>query len=376
MQHLVLWAVVGLFLSLPAYSQDEFGDNLVSFPEGYTPREVGSLLGHRFLNGKHLLHEGKWIHYAEVCTWYGALKYAGAAKDDKLCRALKEKFDTFWEKESQYLPPMNHVDLNMFGSLPFELYLATRDKKYYDLAMPYADSQWATPPADAPLQERVYARDGYSWQTRLWIDDMYMITILQAQAYRASGDSKYLNRAAREMVYYLQELQRSNGLFFHAPDVPYYWARGNGWMAVGMCEMLKALPKDHPDRPYILESYHKMMETLKEYQNMEGTWNQLIDKVDCWPETSGSAMFAYAMITGVKHGWLEEDEYTPVARKAWMGLVPYITKEGDVREVCVGTNKKNDEQYYYDRPRITGDYHGQAPYLWCAYALMENVEGK
>ena len=31
----------------------------------------------------------------------------------------------------------------------------------------------------------------------------------------------------------------------------------------------------------------------------------------------------------------------------------------------------NDKQYYYDRPRITGDYHGQAPYLWCVTALME-----
>jgi len=37
----------------------------------------------------------------------------------------------------------------------------------------------------------------------------------------------------------------------------------------------------------------------------------------------------------------------------------------------VGTNKKNSKQYYYDRPRRTGDYHGQGPYLWCAAALME-----
>ena len=24
----------------------------------------------------------------------------------------------------------------------------------------------------------------------------------------------------------------------------------------------------------------------------------------------------------------------------------------------------------YDRPRIIGDYHGQAPMLWCTYALL------
>lgn len=38
---------------------------------------------------------------------------------------------------------------------------------------------------------------------------------------------------------YLDELQRTNGLFYHAPDVPYFWGRGNGWMAAGMAEVLR-----------------------------------------------------------------------------------------------------------------------------------------
>ncbi len=45
-----------------------------------------------------------------------------------------------------------------------------------------------------------------------------------------------------------------------------------------------------------------------------------------------------------------------------MALIPYINEEGDVTEVCIGTNKKNDKQYYYDRRRIVGDYHGKLPY--------------
>ena len=40
---------------------------------------------------------------------------------------------------------MNHVDVNMFGSLPLELYLLTKDKKYWYLGLPYADSQWELP---------------------------------------------------------------------------------------------------------------------------------------------------------------------------------------------------------------------------------------
>ena len=42
------------------------------------------------------------------------------------------------------------------------------------------------------------------------------------------------------------------------------------------------------------------------YSWISGLWNQLIDEKDCWTETSGSAMFTYAMILGVKNGWLED----------------------------------------------------------------------
>ena len=49
--------------------------------------------------------------------------------------------------------------------------------------MKYADTQWDVP-TDATPKQQVYADKGYSWQTRLWIDDMFMITTIQAQAYK------------------------------------------------------------------------------------------------------------------------------------------------------------------------------------------------
>ena len=99
-------------------------------------------------------------------------------------------------------------------------------------------------------------------------------------------------------------------------------------------------------------------------------WHQLIDDPQSWPETSCTGMFAFAFITGVKNGWLDEPTYGPAARKAWIGLSGYIDDTADVREVCEGTNKKNDRQYYLDRKRNVGDMHGQAPVLWCATALL------
>jgi hypothetical protein len=41
-----------------------------------------------------------------------------------------------------------------------------------------------------------------------------------------------------------------------------------------------------------------------------------------------------------------------------------------VTQVCEGTGKKDSLEYYYQRKRRTGDFHGQAPVLWTAGALL------
>ena len=227
---------------------------LKNFPEGYTPDEIGRRISYRFVTEKHALHAGKWIGYPETFYWNGSLKYAAAAKDKALIKLLQARFEHLFTTEKALLPIKNHVDLNMFGSLPLELYWVTKDERYKEVGLPYADTQWEVP-EDAKPEEKAWAEKGYSWQTRLWIDDMYMITIVQTHAYKVTNDSKYIDRAAKEMVMYLDELQRPNGLFYHAPDVPFYWGRGNGWMAAGMAELLRYLPKKHKDRPRIMEGY-------------------------------------------------------------------------------------------------------------------------
>jgi len=81
-------------------------------------------------------------------------------------------------------------------------------------------------------------------------------------------------------------------------------------------------------------------------------------------------MYTFAMITGVKRGWLEPVVFGTAARKAWIGLVGYVDQNGDMTNVCEGTDKKNDIAYYLARKRRTGDFHGQAPVLWSATALL------
>lgn len=374
-------------------TEKKTADVFSGFPQEADPVKVGEVIAGRFLSRPHS-NTGSWyteeqrkdttlfnnpvgyVVYPDVCAWYGALRYAGEAGNKELLDRLTERAArVVYGDEKNLIPVANHVDNNVFGVVPLEVYRTTGDKRFLDLGLYMADEQFKTltPEEYAQLDDthKKWVDDGLSWNTRMWIDDMYMITILQAQAYKVTGDRKYIGRAAHEMVAYLDELQKENGLFHHADDVPVYWGRGNGWMAAGMAELLDCLPDDDPNRARIMEGYRKMMTTLLQLQDEGGMWHQILDDPKAWPETSGSGMFAFAFIKGVKKGWLDADTFGGPARKAWIALCSYINGDGDMTDICIGTNKKNDYQYYLDREKVTGDLHGQAPMLWCAAALLE-----
>jgi unsaturated rhamnogalacturonyl hydrolase len=369
-----LFIMMGLLIftesvQLSAQKPKESSD-LKNWPKGCSPQEVGKRVAEHFAV-RPLPVAPKKIPYPEVCTWYGSLTFAGLTNDKQLATKLEDRFQPLFGADSVIVPAPNHVDNTVFGGVPFELFILTKNQKYLSMAKRIADRQWEAPQGNriSPSAIRYY-KNGLTPQTRMWIDDMYMITLVQTQAYRATGDEKYITRAAREMVVYLDSLQMSNGLFYHAPDVPFFWGRGNGWMAAGMSELLTSLPKNNSDRTRIMKGYTTMMASLLKFQAPDGTWKQLIDEPTSWTETSSTGMFAFAMITGVKNGWLDKETYGAAARKAWLGLITYINENDEIREVCEGTNKKNDRQYYFDRKRNIGDLHGQAPVMWCASALL------
>ena len=86
----VLYIIIFTIFASTSVAQNRI---LKKFPKGYTPEEVGIKVANRFLSGKHMLHGGKWIHYAEVCTWYGAVRFASESKNKELSRQLQERFD-------------------------------------------------------------------------------------------------------------------------------------------------------------------------------------------------------------------------------------------------------------------------------------------
>ena len=77
-----------------------------------------------------------------------------------------------------------------------------------------------------------------------------------------------------------------------------------------------------------------------------------------------AASQVYMLSAGGVNIWAKRDEFQ----------FAYRRMKGDfivqARVAFVGTGKKDDLQYYLDRPRAVGDAHGQAPMLWSATALL------
>ncbi len=348
-----------------------------AFPAGADPVALGDKVVDD-LTSRTYDPDGRYVKrggmdYREVCDAYGCLRFAGETKDQARIDALVKHYSMFLtDAGKKYIPKPDNVDNAVFGILPLEIFRQTGEKNeaWKELGLRSADGEWESPRAD-----------GMTKLTRMWVDDMFMITGLQTEAFRVTHDAKYLDRAAKEAVLYLDELQQPNGLFLHAPDSPFYWGRGNGWFAAGMTEILSELPADHPQRARILDGYHKMMAGLLKYQADSGMWRQLVDHPESYEETSGTGMFVFAMARGVRAGWLDEKTYKAPALKAWIALASKLNDKGEVMDVCVGTNKAAQDNgvkaggsmldYYLNRPKATGDFHGQAGFIWAAWAMVK-----
>jgi len=323
---------------------------------------LGNKVTENLLDRDYMLYRGnRGLHYAEACTGLGALRFAENSENEALAERIISRYEKFLEEGSFLISRQSHVDHNVEGIVPLQIYLYNGDERYLKAGLTFADSQWENP-----------RDDGLTSQTRWWIDDMYMVGMVQIQAYRATKDIKYADRASLQLTAYIDRLQQPNGLFFHGPDFHYHWGRGNGWVAAGMAEVLKSLPEDHPRRDDLMAGYKKMMAALLKFQADNGMWRQLIDYEYSWAESSCTAMFAYAMTVGVDEGWLDKADYQPAVEKAFKALCAHVDRDGNVREICIGTGQQDDIEFYLKRPRTLGDFHGQAPVLWLISQRLED----
>jgi rhamnogalacturonyl hydrolase YesR len=222
--------------------------------------------------------------------------------------------------------------------------------------------------------------DGTLWRSKamngtVWPDDLYMSAPFLLRYAKYTGDQKYLDDAASQIIHQAALEQDSDGLWFHGYFVgdkkhaPFKWGRGNGWVTVATVEVLSALPENHPARAQLMKILRQQIEGLKKVQAPDGMWRQVLDKPELWEETSSTAMFAYGIARAVHRGWIDASNMA-VARKAFAGIARNVTADGVVKGTCAGTNIGTDLQFYVDRPHPDDDLHGRGPVLLAGTELL------
>ncbi len=224
------------------------------------------------------------------------------------------------------------------------------------------------------LPDGTLARPGEGGGT-VWPDDLYMGTPFIVRWAKYTGEKKYLDDAASQIVHQAALEQDADGLFYHGYNVgkkehsPFKWGRGNGWVTVATVEVLSALPEDHPMRSQLIAILKKQIDGLKPLQAPDGMWRQVLDHPDLWEETSCTAMFTYGIARAVNRGWLDAS-YMDTARKAFAGLSKNVTAAGVVNETCEGTNIGQDLAFYVNRKRPSDDVHGRGPVMLAGSELL------
>ncbi len=208
-----------------------------------------------------------------------------------------------------------------------------------------------------------------------WIDAIQMGMPVLSKLGRLKGDDRYFEKAWQMYSWSRNTLagglyNPKEGLWWRDKDFvpPYkepngkncYWSRGNGWVAAALVRVLQDLPQDAPHRDAYLADLQSMCKALKACQRPDGFWNVSLHDPDHFggKETTGTALFVYAMAWGINNGVLERKEYLPIVVKAWNAMSSEAVHPNGFLGYVQGTGKepKDGQPVTYDSKPDFEDY--------------------
>lgn len=240
---------------------------------------------------------------------------------------------------------------------------------FAELARRTGDGAWTAlvkKAADYGFDEQGRPKESMPFHSEM-SDSVFMGCAILAEAGALTGDSKYFEQCQRHLRFMEKLCLRSDGLYRHSPLDESAWGRGNGFPALGLSLSLSALPPGSPEHTAFLASYRAHMKALKKHQDPTGAWHQVIDHPESYREFTSTCMITFALVRGLRRGWLEAAEWQPVVDRAWRAIKSRIGPEGRLVDVCTGTGKMKSLRDYLDRTAILGrDERGGAMGLMVA----------
>src|SRR5579862_2670296 len=273
----------------------------------------------------------------------GMMALAGISGDTKYREAMLAKGGANDWEPAEYQVRKYHADDQCIGQVWTELYFVYRANQMIEPLRERFDFILANP-SDATGLDFTQPH-GKAQELWSWCDSLFMAPPTWLRLYAATGDERYLNFAVTNWWRTTDYLFDTNeNLFFRdstyfdqreANGQKIFWSRGNGWVMAGLVRTLQYLPTNHPDRPRFEQLFKDMAAKVVTLQQSDGLWRtSLLDPAD-YPEkeTSGSALFTYALAWGVNQGLLDRATFEPAVRKGWAALVDCVAADGKLTYV-------------------------------------------
>jgi rhamnogalacturonyl hydrolase YesR len=298
--------------------------------EARSPRDLAEELAHYYG------HDFQQPWYINAIALIGQLRLGNLAEVRQLAEPYVDGSRNSLERPNS---------LVLAGHLVFtELARRTNDPRYAQLVRRVGDLGFD---AEGNMKESMPFHEQFS-------DSLFMGTVIEAQAGALSGERKYFDMAARHVEFMNGLDLRPDGLYRHTPATDAAWGRANAFPALGLALTLSELPTDHPQFQTLLRGFQHHMAVLARFQDPDGLWRNVIDHPGAYPEYSATAMIGFAMLRGVRNGWLPQREYQPVVAKAWRAVLARTGPQGRLVDVCESTARFSSEDEYLHRAAILG----------------------
>lgn len=314
------------------------------------------------------LNEPKYVDYAKNHVAFGFDNYTYFME-----RFRNDRNHWYWPF-GQLWNMKELDDCGAMGAAVIEVYQLDKKQQYRDYI---DDAARHIMEGQDRLEDGTLSRT-FPREMTVWADDAYMATSFLTRMGKFTGDQRYFNEAAKQLILMDSYLwDETKGLYYHCyyADLDRngvaYWGRANGWITISLADLIEAMPADHPQRDELIEMLEKQLVGASRWQNANGMWNQLLDKSDSYDESSVTAMYIYGIAKAINNGWIDP-AYGSIARAGWKALKDNeITADGRFTNVCVGTGISNDLPFYFNRPVGDNEKHGLGLIINTAVEMMK-----
>ncbi|MDD3320310.1 MAG: glycoside hydrolase family 88 protein [Paludibacter sp.] len=276
------------------------------------------------------------------------------------------------------------------------------------------------------LQKQPRTTDGGYWHkqtypNQMWLDGLYMGTRYYA-AYEKQFDNglKYDDIVNQFVLIHSKTYDPEFQLNYHAwsatptdansfwanENDPFkgcskeFWARGLGWYAAALVDVLEILPENYAKRQELLDILNQVAAGIKRWQDpVSGCWYQLLrydssmtsNGTPNYIEASASSMYTYALLKAIRLNLISNADYLPTATKAYQGLLDnFISQDSNgnlsLNRICrsaglgpaSNTSRDGTINYYLNGSDagsiVSNDLKGVGPFIMASveYETLNN----